>query len=173
MNLMDVILSRRSVRNYVDEDIDDDVLDRILEAGLLAPTSRNRKPCEFIVVKDKDVLKQLSESKASGSGMLASCNVAIVVIADSDKADTWIEDSSIAMAYMDLMANYYGIGCCWCQSHLRFSGDGVKSEDVVRNILSSENKYRIVGIFSLGVKEFDLEPHTLSEIDKNKVKYIK
>lgn len=172
MNLMDVILSRRSVRNYSDEDIDDDVLDRILEAGLIAPTSRNRKPCEFIVVKNKDVLVRLSESKAAGSAMLADCNVAIVVAADSSKADTWIEDSSIALAYMDLMANSLDVGCCWCQSHLRFDAVGNLSEDVVREVLSLENKYRIVGILSLGVKEFDVEPHSLSELDKSKVKIV-
>lgn len=172
MNLMDIILKRRSVRNYTDENISDDKLDKILQAGLLAPTSRNRKPCEFIVVKKREVLEKLSKSKESGSAMLANCNVAIVVVADSEKADTWIEDSSIALAYMDLMANELDVGSCWCQSHLRFSADGEKSEDVIRNIFSLENKYRVVGILSLGIKEADVEPHSLSEIDKNKLKYV-
>ncbi len=173
MNLIDIILKRRSIRDYTCDEIPEENIQRILEAGLLAPTSRNRKPCEFIVVKNKDVLLKLSKSKASGSTMLKDCDTAIVVAADSDKSDTWIEDSSIALAYMDLMANSLNIGCCWCQSHLRFDANDNSSESVIKEILSLENKYRIVGILSLGVKEFDLEPHNLSEIDESKIRYVK
>ncbi|MGN0094022.1 MAG: nitroreductase family protein, partial [Methanobrevibacter sp.] len=43
--------NRRSVREYTGEDIPEEKLERIIQAGLLAPTSRNRKPCEFMVVK--------------------------------------------------------------------------------------------------------------------------
>lgn len=172
MSLIDIILKRRSIRNYTDENIPDDKLEQILQAGLLAPTSRNRKPCELIVVKNKGVLNKLSKSKESGSQMLDKCNTAIVVVADSNKADTWIEDSSISLAYMDLVANELDIGSCWCQSHLRFDKEGNESEDVIREILSLENKYRIVGILSLGVKESDLEPHSLSEVDNSKIKYV-
>lgn len=172
MTLINTMLKRRSVRKYADDEIPDEKLEKILQAGLLAPTSRNRKPCEFIVVKNKEILIELSKSKESGSSMLAECNVAIVVAADSSKADTWIEDSSIALAYMDLMANEQDVGSCWCQSHLRFSADGEESENVIKNILTLENKYRIVGILSLGLKESDVEGHKLSELDKSKIKIV-
>ena len=57
MELNDVMLKRRSVRQYTDEPIHADKLEQILKAGLIAPTSMNRKPCEFIVVQDKAMLK--------------------------------------------------------------------------------------------------------------------
>lgn len=171
MSLLNTILNRRSVRSYADEEISDKILENILNAGLLAPTSRNRKPCEFIVVKNKKMLHDLSLAKDSGSSMLDNANTAIVVIADSTKADTWIEDSSIALAYMDLMANSLGIGSCWCQIHLRYANEE-KSEDIVRNILSLENKYRIVGILSLGNKKVNTEPHDISEVDSEKIRVI-
>lgn len=104
--------------------------------------------------------------------MLENANAAIVVFADSQKADTWIEDSSIALAYMDLMANELDIGSCWCQSHLRFDADNNSSEDVVREIFSMDVKYRVVGILSLGIAKDKPEPHKLSEIDKSKIKYF-
>ena len=50
MELMDIILKRRSVRKYLEEPIPEDKLEKILQAGLLAPTSRNLKPWEFYVV---------------------------------------------------------------------------------------------------------------------------
>lgn len=172
MSLIETILKRRSVRTYADEEIPQEKLDKILEAGLLAPTSRNRKPCEFYVVKDKEILEKLSKSKAAGSSMLENANAAIVVIADSQKADTWIEDSSIALAYMDLMANELNVGSCWCQSHLRFDANEEKSEDVIRQIFSLEEHYRIVGILSLGLTNNKPEAHKLSEIDKTKIRYF-
>ena len=77
MELIDIMLKRRSIRKYTDENISDDKIEKIIEAGLLAPTSRNRKPCEFVVIKNKEVLEELSHTKASGSKMLANANVAI------------------------------------------------------------------------------------------------
>ena len=172
MSLIDTILKRRSVRTYTDEEIPEEKLEKIVQAGLLAPTSRNRKPCEFYVVKDKEILEKLSKSKSSGSAMLKNANCAIVVFADSEKADTWIEDSSIALAYMDLMANELDVGSCWCQSHLRFSEDNEKSEDVIRKIFSKDDQYRVVGILSLGIADNKPESHKLSEIDESKVSYF-
>lgn len=173
MTLIDTMLKRRSVREYTPEEIPEEKLEKILQAGLLAPTSRNRKPCEFYVVKDKNILEQLSESKASGSAMLKNANAAIVVFADINKADTWIEDSSIALAYMDLMATEQDVGSCWCQSHLRFSADKESSEEVIRKIFSLDKNYRVVGILSLGLTDNRPESHTIEDIDKNKIKYIK
>lgn len=172
MDLLDIMLKRRSIREYTGEDIGEDNLNKIVTAGLLAPTSRNRKPCEFVVVQDKTILNKLSKSKKSGSAMLSNANAAIVVIADSTKADTWIEDSSIALTYMDLMAAQLDIGSCWCQSHLRFSEEGISSEEFIKDILSLEDKYRVVGILSLGVSKNKLEKHQLSQLDTDKVKYL-
>ena len=171
MKLMDIILKRRSIRKYKNDPIPEDKLDLILQAGLLAPTSKNRKPCEFVVVRNREVLDKLSKAKTGGAEMLAGCNTAVVVIADSEKADTWIEDSSIALTYMDLMAAEQGIGSCWCQIHLRFCADGRDAESVVRGILSLPEKYRIVGILSLGIPDCATVPHTLADADFTKVKH--
>lgn len=171
MELNDVMLKRRSVRQYTDEPILADKLERILKAGLIAPTSMNRKPCEFIVVQDKEMLKKLSEVKEYGSAMIADSSAAIVVIADSHKADTWIEDSSIALSYMSLMATDLGVGNCWCQVHLRKTGDGRDAETAVRQLLKLADEYRIVGILPLGIPAVEMKPHTWDEADFAKVQY--
>ncbi|MBQ4523687.1 MAG: nitroreductase family protein [Lachnospiraceae bacterium] len=169
MELTDVILSRRSVRKYKDEDISEEKIKKILQAGILAPTSMNRKPCEFVVVRDKETLNKLAKSKKSGAGMLSECNTAIVVLANSEIADTWIEDSSIALSYMNLMAVNLGIGSCWCQIHLRSSATGKDAEENVREILSLSEKYRIVGILSLGIPLGEVKSQVLEEADFSKV----
>lgn len=169
MELMDAILNRRSVRKYNDEDIPEEKIKQILKAGLLAPTSMNRKPCEFVVVRDKETLGKLAKAKKAAAGMLAECNTAIVVLGNCEKADTWIEDSSIALSYMNLMAAGLGVGSCWCQIHLRSSLTGKDAEENVREILSLPEKYRIVGILSLGIPAGETKPHTLEEADFAKV----
>lgn len=171
MELMDAMCKRRSIRQYTDEAIPADKLERILQAGLIAPTSMNRKPCEFIVVRDKAMLKKLSQVKEFGSAMIADCNAAIVVIASEQKADTWIEDSSIALSYMSLMATDLGIGNCWCQIHLRKTGEGQDAESAVRQLLKLADEYRIVGILPLGIPAVEMKPHTWDEADFAKVQY--
>lgn len=171
MELLEVMLKRRSTRSFKDENISRDDLEKILQAGLLAPTSRNRKPCNFMVVENKDVLNQLAESKDHGAALLKGANKAIVVIGDTLIADTWIEDSSIALTYMHLMATELGLGSCWVQIHLR-AKDGIDSEGIVRDILKIDNHYGIVGILALGIPQNTPEPHTLEDIDKNKVHFL-
>ena len=60
MDLLDVMLKRRSVRKYTDEEIPTEKLNKILQAGLLAPTSRNLKPCNFLVIDNKETLKKIN-----------------------------------------------------------------------------------------------------------------
>ncbi len=86
--LLDTILRRRSTRKYTGEAVPEEKLEKILEAGLLVPTSRNRKPCEFYVVRNREILKKLSKAKKMGAGMLSDAAAAVVVAGDSSKADT-------------------------------------------------------------------------------------
>lgn len=150
MELKDVMNKRKSVRKFSGKEIPREILDEIVHAGELAPTSRNLKPCKFIVIKDKDTLRKLSEAKKAGAGFLKGADAAIAVFADSEKSDTWIEDSSIALTYMMLSATENGMGNCWCQYHLRFSASGESAEDNARRILKMDKKYRIVGVLGLG-----------------------
>ncbi len=169
MSLLDLMLQRRSVRQYKNENIPAEKLEMILQAGLLAPTSRNRKPCEFYLVQNKDTLNKLATAKAAGAGMLANANAAIVVFGDSQKADTWIEDCSIALTCMNLMAVEQGIGSCWVQMHLRSSLSGNDAEANVRELFSLPEQFRVVGALALGIAETEPKPHTLGEIDWKKV----
>lgn len=171
MELIDVMLKRRSTRKFNDEPVTKEELDKILQAALLAPTSMNRKPCNFMVVERKETLKDLANSKDHGAGLIDGADKAIVVVADTMVADTWIEDSSIALTYMHLMAAELGLGSCWVQIHLR-SKNGKDSEEIVRDILKIDDHYRVVGIMALGHSD-DIPPaHEPADVDKNKVHFM-
>lgn len=171
MEFMDVLLKRRSTRKFSDEKITTDELNRILQAGLLAPTSMNRKPCSFMVVENKETLNELANAKDHGAELLNGADKAVVVLADTLIADTWCEDSSIALTYMHLMAANLGIGSCWVQIHLR-KKDGVYAEEVVRDILKVDSHYRIAGILALGHSDDIPEAHSLDDVDKSKIHFL-
>ena len=80
--MLDLILKRRSVRQYLKKEVEETVLKAILSAGLLAPTGMNKKPCRFYVIKKKEILEALSTVKPAGAAMLKEAPVAIAVIVD-------------------------------------------------------------------------------------------
>ena len=172
MELLDVMLRRRSVRRYTGEPIPEEKLDRIIKAGLAAPTSRGFRPCDFYVVKNKAVLAELAKAKAAGAGLLAGADAAIAVFADPERADTWIEDSSIALAFMHLMATEQGVGSCWVQLHMRKGADGSDAEDNARRIIGAPEGARIVGILGLGMPGEVKEPNAEDGLDFDKVHFL-
>ena len=171
MELIDAMFKRRSSRKFTEEPVTKEELDRILQAALLAPTSMNRKPCNFMVVERRETLEELSRAKNHGAELVAGADKAIVVLAHTMIADTWCEDSSIALTYMHLMATDLGLGSCWVQIHLR-DKDGVNAEEVVRDILKVDDHYRIAGMLALGHIESQPEPHTPKDLDKSKIHFL-
>ena len=119
MDLLNVMQKRRSVRTYTEEAVTEEKLTCILQAGLLSASGKAIRPWEFIVVRNKEALKIMSQCRVTGSKMLASADCAIVVLGDEEKSDVWVEDCSVAMANMHLMADSLGVGSCWIQGRLR------------------------------------------------------
>ena len=171
MEFMDVLLKRRSTRKFNGNEITREELDEILKAGLLAPSSRNRKPINFLVVERPETLKELANAKDHGAELLACADKAIVVIADTMVSDTWCEDSSIALTYLHLAATNLGIGSCWVQIHMR-KRDGTYAEEIVRDIVKIDDHYRIAGILALGHSDNIPKPHTLEDLDKSKIHFL-
>ena len=110
---MEVIKIRRSVREFTDEDISDDDIRKIIEAGICAPSARNQQPWEFIVIRDKNILNKLSEKL---SPLYAKSNVSIILCIRKDVLKTPImasQDMGACMENMLLEATNLKIGSCW------------------------------------------------------------
>lgn len=166
-------LARRSIRSYTPKEIEEDKLNKILKAALVSPTGKNLKPFELVVIKDKEMLVKLSESKDSGSNMLKEANMAIVVLGNPEISDLWSDDSSIVSFAIQLKAFDLGIGSCWVNLKGRESKYGISSEEYVKNILNIPKKMRISCIISLGYPNEVKDEYKEDEIDLSKVHYEK
>lgn len=164
MELLELLQKRRSIRKYTDEDIAQDKLERILQAGLLAPSSRAIYPTRFVVVRGKDKLEKLSQCKAGSSAMLKAAKAAIVVAGDTAKSDTWVEDCSIAMTLMQLEATEQGVGNCWVQCRGRSTPDGASSEEYIRRLFDLPESFGVLAVLSLGIPAEVPEARRLPDI---------
>ena len=103
--------------------------------------------------------------------MLKEAPVAIAVVVDEERTDTWVEDSSIALSFMQLEAADKNLGSCWVQIRLR-TNEGESSEEKVQKLLNLSDKDRVVGILALGYPEKEVKAHSLEEIDWSKVQEV-
>lgn len=170
MDMLNAILHRRSVRQYTDEPIPEDKLNAILYAGLAAASSKNRRPWEFVVVRDKEMLSRLCGCRPGAGNLLGKCDTAIIVAADSALVDVWVEDCASAMTQMHLMADALGIGSCWLQVRLRKTPDGCDdTQTFVRSLLGIPEKYGVMAILTLGMPESHPGPRTVDDLLLDKI----
>lgn len=164
MNFHDLIVKRRSIRRYTAEPIAAESVKLILEAGLLAPTSKSSRAWRFVAVEDKETLERLSTCKASAARPISGCSLAIVVAVDSVKDDAWIEDASVAASYIQLQAADLGLGSCWIQVRGRFAADGTPAEEVVADTLGIPEGNNVVCIISIGHPDEERKPQNTEKL---------
>lgn len=169
-DMMNLIMKRRSIRKFKEEKLSDEIIQKIVQAGLLAPTSKNKKSVEFIVVDDKDTILKLKDCRSMGTVGLETSPCAIVVFADSEKSDVWVEDASIAASYIQLRAEDLGLGSVWIQMRNRTNENG-SSENEVRRVLNIPEKYGVLCIIAIGSRNENKNAYTENDVDKSRVHY--
>jgi nitroreductase len=146
----DLLKSRRSIRKFLGRDVEKEKLDLILKSALLAPSSRARRPWEFIAVSDRELLKRLSGCREHGSDFLGGAPLGIVVAADPDMCDVWVEDASIAAIIIQLSAQSLALSSCWIQVRERFHSSGIPAEEYIREVLEIPPRYRVECMIAIG-----------------------
>ena len=169
MEILDIFANRKSVRKYAQGPLEDEALDKILKAGLLAPSGHARRPWEFILVRDKQMLERLSGCRSSGADMLKQAAAAIVVIADEQKQHVWLEDYSAALGYMHLAASALNLGSCWVQVRLRAAANGRSCEEFLREALGFPPNFKAEAILALGAPQRSPSPHDLQKLNLSKI----
>ncbi|WP_291573273.1 nitroreductase family protein [Clostridium sp. UBA4548] len=112
---MDSILKRRSIRKYKDLKVSDEIVEDLLKAAMAAPSAGNEQPWEFVVLRDKEIMKNITEVHPY-SKMLLNSDVAIVVCGDEKKEvfkGYWVQDCSAATENILLAAQDMGLGAVW------------------------------------------------------------
>lgn len=167
--MLELLQKRRSCRNFQDKAVESEKKQKLLQAAQLAPTGRNTRPWEFIVVEKKETLWQLGNCRNPNQPFLPKTPLAIVVLGNTQKTDTWIEDAAIASIVIQLEAERLGLGSCWVQIRLRESNQGMGSEAYVRKILGIPEHMAVLSIIAVGYPEKTLPAHTLEEINLEKI----
>jgi nitroreductase len=170
---LSIIQKRRSIRKYQKRTVESQIIIQLIEAGLRAPSSRDRNPWEFIVIDEPVLLEKLSQCKPHGSSFLRNAPLGIVVCADSSRSDVWIEDTSIAITFIQLFVESMGLGSCWIQIRERIHDKSKTAEEYVKEALHIPGHLKVEAIIAIGYPAEELPPHPQEELKFEKVSYNK
>ena len=173
-DILETIVSRRSVKSYKSQMVENDLIEKVIKAGTYAPTGKNMQSPIIIAITNKEIRDRLSQEVANMRGMpqgsdpFYNAPVALVVLADKD-IFTHVYDGSVVMQNMLLEAHSLGLGACWihwCKEV--FEGKFGKS---LLKSLGLNDKYEGIGTCILGYPE--IKPTNTLPRKDNYVYYIK
>lgn len=118
MDTIKAIMSRISVREYSENEISEEALRTILEAGMSGPSCVNARDWSFIVVREPDTLNKMANANGRPAAPLRGAKLGILICGDLERAysgapDYWVIDGAIAAQNMILAATALGIGSVW------------------------------------------------------------
>jgi nitroreductase len=110
---LEFLKERRSIRSFQKKEIKEEHLQMILEAGRWTPSASNRQPWEFIIIKDKEIFKNISKTAIYGR-FFKHAALAIAIVGKPSESSNWYQvDTSLVSMQMILMAWALDIGTCW------------------------------------------------------------
>lgn len=169
--ILDLLKTRRSIRAFKDEKIEDEKIDILKKVALLSPTSKNKQPWAFVFVEDKETLKALSTVKPKGGHMIKDSALTIVILADPEISDVWIEDASIATAYLHLASHDLGLGSCWVQIRNRMKDydKNIASETLIQEILDLPENKKVLAMLAVGYPDEAKDSYETKDLDFAKI----
>jgi nitroreductase len=140
MDVSEAVHKRQSVRAYDSTPIQDEKLNKVLEAARLAPSAGNIQPWHFIVVTDAEKRRKLA--RARFAKFLSQAPTVIVGCGNQKASPNWYAvDVAIAMQNMVLTTISEGLGTCWIGSF---------NEDQIKEMLRIPEKFRVVALLAVG-----------------------
>ena len=146
MDVFATIKKRRSIRLYAKKPVEEEKLNRILEAARLAPSADNNQPWRFVVVTDEEIKEKLRTSYdeewfVSSPVIIVGCAVPNEAWVRMDGQEYWMVDVAIAMQNLILTATELGLGTCWVADF---------NETAARKALGLPLDIRVVAMTPLG-----------------------
>jgi nitroreductase len=166
---MDLITNRRSIRRFKTDKLETEKIEILEEAALRAPSSRGSNPWEFIFVTDRNLLEKLSGAKPHGSTFLRDAQLGIVVCADPEKSDVWVEDASIATIFIQLAATSLELGSCWIQIRDRMHDETRTAEAYVADVLDIPSNLKVESMIAIGYPAESKSPHPKESLQNEKI----
>ncbi|MEM0378963.1 MAG: nitroreductase family protein [Thermosphaera sp.] len=150
--LIQFILTRRSVRRYRPEPVPLEMLTKILDIARYAPSARNKQPWSFILITDHEVKSRIA-SVYAWRQPISEAPAGVVVACDSKESPTsYVQDCVAASMYIMFAAHAMGLGTCW---------HGLLSDEVrkrVQEILKLPSEKIPVVLLSIGWPDESPEP---------------
>ena len=151
MDTFEAFRDRISVREYSEKPVEKEKLEKMVDAGRLAPTARGEQPWEFVVVTNKEKLKELADITSDNGKFMAGASAAIVIFCKDTKY--YLEDGCAAAENVLLAAAAQGVASCWIAGDKKeYAGRIVKALNVPEN-------FKLISIVSLGYPKAKPEPH--------------
>jgi nitroreductase len=114
---LETIFNRKSVRKYTERPVEKEKLETLVRAGMAAPSSRDRRPWEFVIVTDRDLLDKMGDGLPLAR-MLKETKQAIIVCGDTVKSENaWQLDCSAAAQNILLAPESMGLGAVWTAAY--------------------------------------------------------
>ena len=156
---LDLIFGRRSVRVYSPGEVPNQLVTRLLEAAMAAPSAMAKDPWRFIVTRQPSTLSSLAKLLPGGK-MLATANLAIAVCGDLECAldrhlSFLLQDCSAATENLLLAAHALGLGACWVGVHPSES-----AAETVKALFALPPAIVPVAVIALGMPGEDPGPRT-------------
>jgi nitroreductase len=143
--LLDLMYTRRSVREYTDEEVTDEQVETMLKAAMAAPSAQDLQPWHFVVIRKRKVLDKLAEVHKYAY-MLEQASLAIVVCGDQEISERhWVEDTCMATQNLLLAATALGLGGVWISLYPK-----KKHQKYVRQILDIPEQVGVLCIVAVG-----------------------
>ncbi len=145
METIEAIRTRRSVRGFTNENISDEIIEQVLDAGRWAPSGLNNQAWRFIVVKDPETKIALSKLTEYGP-TIKNAQVLIVVFLDKDHMYNYTKDvQSIGACIQNMLLTIHslGLGAVWL-------GEILKNKDMVDKVLDAPEPYELMAVVALG-----------------------
>lgn len=145
METIEAIRTRRSVRGFTDEDISDEIIEQVLDAGRWAPSGLNNQVWRFIVVRDPETKIALSKLTEYGP-TIKNAPVLIVVFLDKDYMYNYTKDvQSIGACIQNMLLAIHslGLGAVWL-------GEILKNKEMVNKVLDAPESYELMAVVALG-----------------------
>lgn len=157
MDALTAIGVRRSVRKFLKKPVPPKVLEKIVDAAHLAPTARNEQPWEFVVITDRERLKQVADLTDHGR-FIADAGACVAVYCRATKY--YLEDGCAATENILIAATALGVQSCWV------AGDKKPYGATIGALLNVPADCQLVSLVALGYADGEVKGYPKRDLSK-------
>lgn len=166
MDVLAAIEKRREITAFKPDPIPPEVMESLVRSLHLAPSGNNLPSREFIVITSKETLRALTPTTPYMKWLEQAAG-AVVIIADPKVSKYWLQDASIAGAFLWLAVVSEGLGAAWgAVYHSEDEAESIRREQFVRERLAIPDTYRVVAILGFGYPAVDPPPKALIPLER-------